>query len=201
MKHLSVLVIALFLSSAVWASQTLVVEGVIQARAGKPVIRLGNKDIILKPHDQHVARDLNRLRIGDFLSGYGIYDSTRNTLDLQTIETVGLKNLLGRWQTHDGQVFDFRTFSQLLHYSSLINEWVNYAKTLLQTTTPAKSRELSYTLAPDSAKDRWAIFVADQQSLLIGYVQFSAKGMLLTLINPNSGRVIQKFVLRPMYNR
>jgi hypothetical protein len=201
MKHLSVLVIALFLSTAVFASQTLVVEGVIEARAGKPVIRFASKQIILHPHDQHVARDLNRLRPGDFLSGYGVYDSAKNTLDLQTIETVGLKNLLGRWQTHDGQVFDFRTFDRLLHYSSLINEWVNYAKSYLQTTTTSKSRELSYTLAPDSAKNRWAIFVADQQALLIGYVQFSSRGMLLTLINPNSGRVIQKFVLRPMYNK
>jgi hypothetical protein len=201
MKHLSVLVIALFLSSAVMASQTMVVEGVIQARAGKPVIIMGSKGIILRPHDQHVARDLNRLRPGDFLSGYGVYDSVQNTLDLQTIETVGLKHLLGRWQTHDGQIFDFHTFNQLLHYTSMISEWVNYAKTFLQTTTPSKSRELSYTLAPDSAKNRWAIFVADQQALLIGYVQFSPNGMLLTLINPNSGRVIQKFVLRPMYNK
>ncbi len=201
MKHLSVLVIALFLSSVASASQTMIVEGVIGSRAGKPVIRHGTKQIILNPHDQHVGRDLNRLRVGDFLSGYGFYNPTTNTLDLQTIETVGLKTLLGRWKTRDGQVFEFRTFTELLHYKSVITEWVNYAKSLMGTSTNLKSRELSYALAPDSAKNRWAIFVADKQSLLIGYVHFSSRGILLTLIDPNTGRAIQKFVLRPMYSK
>jgi hypothetical protein len=197
MKHLSVLVIALILSSAAFATQ-LTVEGVLEARNGKPVLNIGARQIVLSPHDRHVSADLNKLRVGDFLSGYGEYDQASNTLDLQAIETVGLKMLLGRWGTSDGQVFDFRSFNQLIHYSSMLREWVNYAKTFFTQSTPAQQRELNYTLAPDKKSNRWAIFVADKQALLIGYLEFGARTMLLTLIDPGTGHAVSKLELRPL---
>src|SRR5205814_2139954 len=118
-----------------------------------------------------------------YLSGYGEYNSATNTLDLQAIETVGLKNLLGRWGTLDGQVFEFRTFTQLVHYRSVVREWINYAKSFFVNSTPQEQRELNYTLAPDKKLNRWSIFVADKQALLVGYLEFGARSMLLTLID------------------
>lgn len=195
MKHLSVLVIALFLSSAAFAT-SVTVDGVLEARMGKPVLFDGAKRIVLVPHDSQVSGDLNKLRPGDFISGYGEYNESNNTFNLQAIETVGLKNLLGRWQTRDGQVYDFRSFNKLVHYSSVIREWVNYAKSYFGKA-PAQ-RELVYTLAPDKKQNRWSIFVASQQSLLIGYVELGTRKMLMTLIDPKTGRAVLKIELRPL---
>jgi hypothetical protein len=197
MKHLSVLVIALFLSSKVFASP-ITVDGVLEARSGKPVLNTGSMRVVLNPHDQHVFGDLNKLRVGDYISGYGEYDQHNNTLDLQAIETVGLKSLLGRWQATDGQVYEFQTFTTLIFYHSVIQQWVNYAKSFFVEPPRKDQHQLNYTLAPDSRTNRWSIFVADKEKLLIGYLEFKARTLSLTLMEPQTGRQVIKLELSPL---
>jgi hypothetical protein len=192
MTNLLMFATALFLSSPAFAIDvhSAPIAGVFDVRTNHPFLHVaGSSEVVeIKPYDQVVLDDLHKLHAGDYLTGYGEYDSFHRSVNLRTIETVGLKQLLGRWTTRDGQIFDFRDFQTLVHQSS-----GNIA-----TSTPKSIQQFSYTLAPESKANTWSIYLADKKTLLIGNLEFGDKTVLINLVDPIDGRVLKHLELRPL---
>ena len=191
MKPLLVLVTALFLSipAIAYGPANVSFEGVFVLKHHEPHLRLkSNKTVRIAVNDNATIRDLQKLQPGDYLTGTGILDSAQETLILDSIETVGLRSLLGRWQAADGQIFEFQDFDSLRHYTSLI----------MLASTRSNARDLSYSLAPDSVVNRWSIFLTDQTMLLIGSVEFTERSIKLILMNPQNGQIVERLELKPI---
>ena len=192
MKPLLALVTALFLSipAIAYGPANVSFEGVFVLKHHEPHLRLKSSKLVrIGVNDEATIRDLQKLQPGDYLSGTGILDTEKATLVLDSIETVGLRSLLGRWQSADGQVFEFQDFDSLYHYASRF----------MTASTRSNGRELSYSLAPDSAVNRWSIFLTDHTTVLIGSVEFAGRSIELILMNPQNGQIVERLELKPIH--
>ncbi|MBK7842686.1 MAG: hypothetical protein IPJ71_03165 [Bdellovibrionales bacterium] len=109
------------------------------------------KKVKISSKDSGIANDMQKLRTGDYISGKGEYDAILQEVSLVTLEFVGLQKLLGRWENHKSDIFDFKNFSQLDLY---------LATPTGSSLAVQPSRRLRYTIAPDSGSG-WSILMVD----------------------------------------
>ncbi|MEK7357414.1 MAG: hypothetical protein AAB250_13260 [Bdellovibrionota bacterium] len=135
-----------------------------------------------------VANDLRNLKQGDFLVARGSLDEAQNIAFVDTIETVGLANLIGAWQSGTTRVYDFEDFSRLNLYKATQDP---------KGVILSKLREMNYLIAPESG-GRYSIFMSDNRSVQIGFLDFTASGVELSVIDPKTGRVSEHISLSPI---
>ena len=167
------------------------IQGVIGLRAGQAYIRLTNFREALQLHGvtRELVADLQRLGDGDFIVGRGQILKDRRVVALESIDTVGLRQILGTWRTENWNVYDFRDFNRLFLYVP--------RSATASSTTLAPTRQLTYTLAPNARENEWSIFMADKKGVVIGEMHLRNRSMSLTLYDPKTGRVHQQLELAP----
>lgn len=136
-----------------------------------------------------VLAGLRNLKDGDFIIGSGTVKTTEKLVVLDSLESVGLQELLGVWRTAEWQVFEFRDFNRL-----------NLYKATPETYRPvglSKLREYAYVLAPEQG-DRYSIFLSDDQSVHVGSLEVSATKVQMTVFDPDTGRVAESISLSPL---
>ncbi len=145
-----------------------------------------------------ITEALTELQNGDFLVGTGTTQAGCTALKLESIDLVGLKNLLGAWRTAEWDVYDFKDFNNLLLYSlAPPNATMTATMTATMSAPFGPTRYLSYTLAPEHGK-RWSIFMADKQDVHIGTIEMTDTAVTLTLFDANTGLPSQKLSLLPI---
>jgi hypothetical protein len=133
-------------------------------------------------------RDIRNLKLGDFLVARGSLDKTESVAHVDVIETVGLRGLIGPWQSRSKKVYEFQDFSRLNLYRELRDA---------TGVTLSKFKQLNYSVAPE-AGGRYSIFMSDNRSVQIGFLDFQARGIQLTVIDPKTGRVSENISLSPL---
>ncbi|MCM2282261.1 MAG: hypothetical protein NDI61_10490 [Bdellovibrionaceae bacterium] len=139
---------------------------------------------------QELVADLQKMQDGDFIVGRGEVLTDRRMVALESIDTVGLRQILGAWRTANWNVFEFKDFNNVILY---------FPDAAVSTSPRATSRrQMSYTLAPGSGEN-WSIFMADRQGIHIGELQFAAgaRRINMTLYDSETGRVHQRLELAP----
>ncbi len=170
------------------------IQGIISVRGDQVYLRVRQFREPLPVHGMtpNLAVDLQKMRDGDFLTGHGQILTSRKMVALESIDTVGLKQILGIWRTVHWDVFEFRDFSRVVLYAPNPG---NRADRITPRLAP--TRQMNYTLAPSSG-DNWSIFMADKDGIQLGELQFGARSMNMTLYDSATGRVNQKFELAPI---
>jgi hypothetical protein len=174
------------------------INGFIQLQAGSSDIYL-----LIKP-DQPALKiqtltpalmtDLQNLKTGDFIVGRGTLPTAistpdqQNVVQLESIESVGLTELLGSWRSDNWEVFEFKDFTQLNLYQPTPN---------LSGPALQKTGQFQYVLAPDQG-DRYSIFLSDDHSIQVGSIEFNSTGIALTVFDSQTGKVSQNISLSPI---
>lgn len=133
-------------------------------------------------------RDIGKLKLGDFLVARGSLDKATNVAHVDVIETVGLRGLIGPWQSGSKKVYEFEDFSRLNLYREFRDS---------TGVTLSKFKQMNYSVSPE-AGGRYSIFMSDNRSIKIGFLDFEARGIKLTVIDPKTGRVSENISLSPL---
>jgi hypothetical protein len=152
-----------------------------------------DRKVKISSKDSGIENDMRKLRMGDYISGKGEFDASLQVVSLVTIEFVGLHKLLGRWENHESDIFDFKNFSQLDLYLAAHSG-------LSLATQP--SRRLRYTLAPDSGSG-WSILMVDSfaenasHSIEVGNLSLYRGKLQIDIFDAKTGQIKRTIHLLP----
>lgn len=141
-----------------------------------------------------IVNNIQKLRTGDYISGKGEYDANLRVISLVTLEFVGLQKLLGRWENHKSDIFDFKNFSHLDLYLGAFSEDPSLA---IQP-----SRRLRYTVVPDQDSG-WSILMVDSlasnvsHSIEVGNLSLYQGKLRIDLLDAKTGQIKQTIHLLP----
>ncbi len=133
-----------------------------------------------------LQNNLSRLKDGDFIVARGTIGADQKTVQIQSIENLGLAALVGSWITERSEVYEFRDFSQLTLYVPAADGH-----------SPAvKAGDFNYAVTPDQGA-RYSIFVSNNLSVTLGSIEFRRSRLKLTVLDPQTGQVSSEMILSP----
>lgn len=132
------------------------------------------------------SQELARLHSGDWCAGSGTFDGL--SLTIESVDVVGLQDLLGKWDTSLGGVVEFSDFTNMHSFATPQN-----ADSRLGTS-------FKYTISPNPNGD-WSIFFGNTSTAQIGILQNKLNGWTLSLLNSADGSVSQIIELTPFNSR
>lgn len=125
---------------------------------------------------------LSLLKKDDYIVGYGSLRGP-SELSLDTVDYVGLRQLLGFWIEPGQTIFNFENFKQV----SVVN--------LSQDLERLFKKNYDYIIAPGD-ENSWKIFLSDEKSVKLARLILARDLMSLELYDSDTGDVIQKMTLR-----
>lgn len=155
-------------------------SGVIEKTTGGVFLRsvdeATSQTYIAKYQQGDLRETFNKLSTGDFVIGSGNLNSDKRVLYVDSIESVGLQKILGRWKNKEN-ILEFKSFSELQVYSfSAIGSSGN-------GNLP---NELRYSIAPGKVDD-WTIFMSNQDATVLGSLSLNSDVAVLKIYNPDNG--------------
>ena len=137
-----------------------------------------------------VVTTLKHLRDGSLIVGTGHVSHEQKTVHLDSVQTVGLTELLGTWQSSRWEVFEFRDFNSLMRYLPMENSRGSLELKFVES--------YDYVLTPDN-QDTYSIFITDNSKrMMVGTLHLSAGSVILTVYDSETGRESEKISLSPL---
>ncbi|MGZ3743846.1 MAG: hypothetical protein ACXVB1_14400 [Pseudobdellovibrionaceae bacterium] len=150
-----------------------------------------NTDSFYQTHalNRNVEDNLKRFENGDFIIGSGVLDVVNKKINIESVDYVGLRRLLGSWRGTDGiMVFkDFSTMSftpQLsdINENKIGNNITNYQK------------EFRYSMSPSDGNE-WALFVSDDKGTSFATMEITKKSVIMKIYESESGKIVRTLTL------
>ncbi len=146
------------------------------------------KKYLLTYKTTEIQKQINKLKELDFISVDGSIDEGHQTLLANTVNYVGLKELLGRWNADDEFCYNFKTFTELAIYRKTLSDKCNYNVLYL-------AREMTYTINPTT--DNWLVLISDSKgSYVMDLVLKSKNKAEINLYDPDTGDILKEIKLR-----
>ncbi len=163
-------------------------DGDIVKLAGKNYIfvKSENKKYLLSGASPIVAMYLNKLNDGDFVSIDANKTANFTAMNVNSINYVGLRDLLGTWTADDQFCYTFNThtdfsISAQIGKTCLINQRDDY----------------TYLINPNS--QQWVMLVAGQFSSYVGDVAIvGKKNVEIDLYNSQTGAILRHLSLKKL---
>lgn len=122
---------------------------------------------------------LNKLNTGDFVMATAVVNSAQNSVQIETIDFVGLRQIIGYWGTpHRGRVMNFRSYSDLSIYDLIIQSEGDDIR--------SSRKQMKYTVVPGSGND-WVMFLSDDRETQMGYLSLTNSAATLRLVHSRTG--------------
>ncbi|HRO68226.1 MAG TPA: hypothetical protein PL182_11725, partial [Pseudobdellovibrionaceae bacterium] len=84
---------------------------------------------------------LKKLNSGDFVMATAMVNSAQNSVHIETIDFVGLRQIIGYWSTpHRGRVMNFRSYSDLSIYDLILQSESEDVR--------SSRKQMKYTVVP-----------------------------------------------------
>ena len=187
MKLGAVLLLTFFFVNSVSAANF---DGIITKSKTQISIKLSTtgKNLFINSATSEIQNQINRLKTSDFISLQGFLDSEQGTILVQSLNYVGLSDLLGKWSGNDEFCYFFRNFSEISIYSKTASNKCVYS-------APHLARELTYTVNPTTPN--WLVLLSDtQDSYLMDLVLKSKSAVDLSLYDSASGDILKEIKLK-----
>jgi hypothetical protein len=185
-----VVAVMLCLAPSVGAAQTIV--GFLKNQSDSEDLKLIVKEskeplkIFAQPY---LISSLRSLRDGNLIVASGLMDLTMHAVRIDAIQTLGLQELIGTWQSSRWEIFEFRDFSRLNLYMPMEKD--------NGSISMSRSHSLAYAVTPESG-DRYSIFISDQKKMMVGTLRMYDKKLELTVYDSDSGNVAENISLSPI---
>ena len=189
-------------TSALLSLESTIVRGTVEIKKGRAAVlktktEKGTPQILtLTPASATAQQDLQLLESGDFLVARGHIQRHPSgfqtpTLTVITVESLGLKRLLGSWTTASWEVYEFHDFQRLSLYAPVLDTEDDYVMQL------QKTKEFKYVLAPEGGRT-YSIFLSNDgetPSVQVGSLELKSRRMILTFFDPLTGALSQPLSL------
>lgn len=133
-----------------------------------------------------ISTYLNKLKTGDYVSIDGSKNDLEKTLIVNSINYIGLKDLLGFWMSDDNSLcFNFVDFTEFSVYQQSSEK-----KCLIST-------KKSYTYFVSPTTNSWALLFGNEQISYVGDLKVgSPRSIQITLYDSLSGNALRYLHLR-----
>lgn len=131
-----------------------------------------SKPVVLSAGSQNVADVLSKLNSYDALRGTA--ESTPKGLILQSIDFVGLKRLIGRWE-HPQAGMTFRSFTDVSIYTNAGNPMVSYGN-------------YKYAITPGTGNN-WNIFFTDENQVVLSSIAIRGDDRAVMTVYDSAGAI------------
>jgi hypothetical protein len=186
-----VVALTLLLTPVEGVSQTIV--GFLKNQSATEDLRLIVKEskeplkILAQPY---LLSSLRSLRDGNLIVASGRMDLATQAVRIDAIQTLGLQELIGTWQSSRWEIFEFRDFSRLNLYMPMEKDNGSIGI--------SHSHSLAYTITPESG-DRYSIFISDQKKIMLGTLRLHEKKLELAVYDSDSGKIAENISLSPIF--
>lgn len=119
---------------------------------------------------------MQKLETGDLISANGNIDCDNKVIQLESIDYVGLKKILGLWVS-DSNLMNFSTFNNLSIYPLL-------SKKRLLAASP--KTDLQYSVAPYKGNE-WAVFLSSKTSTIFATIAVDNDSAVMKIFDTDTG--------------
>ena len=175
------------LITTIHAANADTIVGIVQKSSDQIYLKMADRSTyLIRPKSVDLRKELNRLKNDDFVIGQGIFLRRERVIELQAINSVGLKELLGFWGDRTSSIYEFKSFDDLNLYH-------------LENPTEAvpvyiHTGQFKYSISPDQ-DNRWAIFISGNDTVHLGLLEIRSDEIDLTLLNQETGKPEATFTL------
>ena len=169
-----------------WAQAQSALSGYLnKSPTGQWLLVLNDKEFTLNAR-RNVSEQLNKLDAGDIISGTGIVNNATDSIELLSIDYVGLKKILGLWFSREGLI-EFKNFTTLNFYPRqkasgdyLVSKayLVDYQQQYRYSMTPSNGRE-------------WTLYLTDKKATSLGTLIVDGNIAVLKIYDSNTGDLVK----------
>jgi len=147
-----------------------------------------HQKLVISPINPEIKLQLSKLKSGDFLSIEGVMDDKQSVLYVNSVNYVGLKDLIGNWVGDDEYCYQFIDFYVMSIYNKNDKNKCDFAINSL-------AREFSYFINP--AYPDWSALLSDNDSSYLMDLTLDSKNSAqLSLYDSQSGDIIRQIRIR-----
>ena len=132
---------------------------------------------------------VRRLRTGDQITAQGTISTDGKKLVIDSVDRVGLQELLGTWRSSRWEIFEFRDFTSLNLYVPTVDEG---------SASLVRTHSLKYVITPEQS-NRFSIFMSDNLNVRMGFLEVGSSKLTLTVTDPKTGQVSENISLSPIH--
>lgn len=137
--------------------------------------------------DSNAANILKKLKKNDFISFTGARNSNISSIRVDSVNYVGLGDLLDIWKGDDHYCYAFTSFKEFAVYPAEKSNCVKY---------PTYSSKYAYTINP-TEQSNWVILLSGSRSnYLADLTVKTAKSIEISLYDSNTGYILKLIKLR-----
>ncbi|MFM6927067.1 MAG: hypothetical protein ACKOX6_01310 [Bdellovibrio sp.] len=138
----------------------------------------------LTTRNEAAMESLLKLSDGDVITATGSKLPASCQINVDTIDYVGLKRLLGIWYSREA-IVEIRNYNEMSIYPPVMPDFTSGMKPV--------SVDYKYSVIPSEGKE-WVMFLSDKKTTTFATLQFS-KGPVILKIYSESGDVIKTMIL------
>jgi hypothetical protein len=131
---------------------------------------------------------IKKLEQGDYIMASAFVDRDAGSISVDSIDFVGLRRIIGMWNTSDAKgMMTFRNYWDL-----------NVDALVLQESGPRVARRnFKYTVTPSEAGN-WVMFLSDDKETQMALLEVSKSTATIRLLNSQNGSVQQVIQLQKL---
>ncbi len=134
-----------------------------------------------------VTSQVKGLQEGDLLSATGELVISNKTAYVETVDFVGLKRILGRWESKDGYSIYFKDFRSAV---------VAQKQPLPWDPNEEKTVNLVYAILP-LKESNWSLFMSNRKTVRVGTLSIQETKLSIQLVDQRTGKVTEDISLSP----
>ncbi|HEY8270146.1 MAG TPA: hypothetical protein VIG33_04610 [Pseudobdellovibrionaceae bacterium] len=175
-----------------WVFGVQVFEGYLTKNDGNYYFTPASADSFYKVHalTHNVEENLKRFENGDFIIGSGSLEAANKKINIESVDYVGLRRLLGMWVGTDGiMIFkDFSTMSFTPPFSGVKED------NKVRPSLTNYQKQFRYSMSPTDGNE-WALFVSDDKGTSFATMEFSNKNVIMKIFESESGKIVRTLKL------
>jgi len=140
---------------------------------------------------------LRQLHTNDFMAIQGTISADKKSVTIETVDRLGLQELLGAWRTDRWEVFEFKNYT---HLELFIPYTHDNGKSLTGATGfPSQTRSLRYVVTP-VGNTGFSIFLSDENDVRLGFLTIGYRRLVIEMTDSKTGQISERIQLVPVNN-
>jgi hypothetical protein len=169
------------LATTVHAS-TMLTGDLINSGAGKPlalIVKEAGATYQIEASDA-LTTFLRKLGSGDSITAQGTVSGDKKKFSIDSVDRLGLKELLGTWRSSRYEIFEFQDFTQLNLYIPTVASSGDISL--------SRTHSLKYAVMPEDGGS-FTIFMKDDSAFRMAFMDLNKNKVNLKVFDSNTGQV------------